>query len=902
MRARNLNPTISASICAAVLGLLLFLMPTQALASSPGPTVAQVSVSEVASTSATLSAAIDPDGTSTSYYFEYGTDTSYGTSVPAPPGVSVGSGEQSLDVDVHLQGLTPNTVYHYRVVASSAPEGKLVTVASADQTFTTQFAGGEFLLPDGREWEMVSPPQKHGAGLWGIGLEWGADIQAAADGDAITYAANNPIVTEPAGARPPENAQILSARIAPGAWESQDIATPHDEGAAEIGTGHRSEYKLFSSDLSLGLVEPIGVTPLPPLPAGSEKTIYLRAANGEYKALVSAENVPPGTEFGGPYTGIARIGFAGATPDLGHVAIESEVDLTSTQTPGGGGLYEWSSGQLQLVSVLPGGEPSEGSLGAVNSQQTRHAISDDGSRLIWNRANRLYLRDTATQETIQIDAAQGAPEPNAGASNYQTADDEGSRVFFTSSERLTANSTAPGDESKEGSPEDLYEFEVTSGSGQPLAGRLTDLTVDANAGETAAVQGVIGASESGTDVYFVADGVLGDGAEHGATSGDCGKAATQSCNLYVEHYDEATGEWMSPTFIDTLSGADWPSWGGDVSSPTALYTTTSRVSPNGSYLAFMSQRSLTGYENSDANSGESDEEVFLYDASANRVVCASCDPSGARPVGTYEEYEFPGTLVDSAGVWNGRWFAANIPGWTNNELIQAKYQSRYLSNSGRLFFNSADALVPDDVNGQQDVYEYEPAGVGSCQGSSYGQSASVVFDQRADGCVGLISAGTSPEESAFLDASESGGDVFFLTPSRLTAQDDDDSFDVYDAHECTASSPCAPAAALTPPPCTTGDGCKPAPTPQPQIFGEPSSATFTGAGNVVPVVSTPVVTHRAAGSPAKLAQALKACRVKRARKRTRCERQATKRYGPKHTQARKSSPTATRRSKLGGER
>ena len=36
------------------------------------------------------------------------------------------------------------------------------------------------------------------------------------------------------------------------------------------------------------------------------------------------------------------------------------------------------------------------------------------------------------------------------------------------------------------------------------------------------------------------------------------------------------------------------------------------------------------------------------------------------------------------------------------------YQSRYLSNEGRLFFNSADALVPHDSNGREDVYEYEP--------------------------------------------------------------------------------------------------------------------------------------------------------------------------------------------------
>ena len=41
------------------------------------------------------------------------------------------------------------------------------------------------------------------------------------------------------------------------------------------------------------------------------------------------------------------------------------------------------------------------------------------------------------------------------------------------------------------------------------------------------------------------------------------------------------------------------------------------------------------------------------------------------------------------------------------------YQQRYLSDDGRLFFNSFDSLVPQDTNGKADVYEYEPAGVGS---------------------------------------------------------------------------------------------------------------------------------------------------------------------------------------------
>ncbi len=71
----------------------------------------------------------------------------------------------------------------------------------------------------------------------------------------------------------------------------------------------------------------------------------------------------------------------------------------------------------------------------------------------------------------------------------------------------------------------------------------------------------------------------------------------------------------------------------------------------GGYVAFMSNSPLTGYDNRDAVSGQRDEEVFLYDAASNHLVCASCNPTGARPVGVFDQGETttgePPLLVDS---------------------------------------------------------------------------------------------------------------------------------------------------------------------------------------------------------------------------------------------------------------
>lgn len=205
------------------------------------------------------------------------------------------------------------------------------------------------------------------------------------------------------------------------------------------------------------------------------------------------------------------------------------------------------------------------------------------------------------------------------------------------------------------------------------------------------------------------------------------------------------------------------------------------------------------------------------------------------------------------------------------------YQSRYLSDSGRLFFNSSDALVPQDVNGTEDVYEFEPSGVGSCE------EASSTFDAATGGCVSLISSGKSAGESVFLDASEGGGEVFFLTSAQLVPQDTDTSLDVYDARECTAQSPCV-SAPVSPSECTTTDSCRAAPTPQPSIFGSPSSATFSGTGNPTPAPVPETTNAKAKAKPLtraqKLADALKECKKKKPKKmRSACERQARKQYG-----------------------
>jgi DNA-binding beta-propeller fold protein YncE len=847
----------------------------QAFTTLPPVSIDQTSASQVNATSARLEAELNPHGLASEYHFEYGTTTAYGASIPIPDG-SVGSAKVDTTVENLIQELIPSTTYHYRVVAHDA----LGTVTGPDRSFTTQ--GPASILPDGRTWEMVSPANKHGSPLESI-TEAGGLIQSAAGGGAFAYIAMGPIDTDPKGTRSPSDVQLLATRGASG-WSTQNITTPN-EGVSIIHVGSPSEYKYFAEDLSSSLVEPDGATPLSP--KTTERTPYRREANGEFVPLVTAENVAPGTKFGG------AVEFRTATSDLSHLVLASNQILTPGFEPGfepgEQSFYELTGGKLTLVSVLPSGQPTaEAGVTAVvghNNKNMRGAISSDGNRVAFEvEANgHLYLRDVSLAQTLQVDEAQPKAAGGPGQAEFQAANSDASKIFFTDASRLTSDSTARANEP------DLYMCEVEESEGE-LSCALSDLSIDPNPTEAANAQGEVSAIDAtGAHVYFAANGVLTstpNAQGEKAVPGLCNSEGESTCNLY--EYNTATHQ---PSLVAVLSSHDDPDWAGTTSTHR-LGNLTARSSPNGRYLTFMSRRSLTGYDNRDARSGQPDEEVFQLDSSNGKLSCVSCNPSGARPNGVFDKDAFPGLLVDHPSSWGGRWLAGSIPGWTlGPEFKVSLYQSRYLSNSGREFFNSSDQLVPQDTNNVNDVYEFEPPGVGDCS------SSSKTYSSTSGGCVSLISSGGSQEESAFLDASETGDEVFFLTNSRLLKTDVDSAFDVYDAHVCSSSSPCPPPPAPPTPACE-GDSCQ---NPSPAA-GEttPSSLTYKGPEN--PLTHPPTPTAPAKGkakAPTKaelLARALRACNRKPKRQRPACRRQAHRRYGAK------KASKATHRSRGKGAR
>ncbi len=884
------------------------------------PASVQASVSDVTASSATFTAAINPLGEAVGYRFQYiareamrrneeAGEPPFAGAAQAPAGeVALGSGEEPVSVSAHVQGLAVHAEYRVRVVVvdAVAPQG----FGSAPLTFTTQVQATAVTLPDGRQWELVSPPDKNGALLSGI--EGEGVVQAAATGGAITYLASEPTEGEPQGNG--GSTQVLSARGA-GGWSSRDLNPSHPRTVGAPLDGG-TEYRFFSSDLSLGVLQPFGAfEPLLSAEA-SEQTPYLRSGFGGsgfcsdacYHPLLTSGDVTSQRPFGGkcPLNEIeCGAHFEGATPDLAHVVLSSGVGLTST--PGDdGGLYEYSEGQLTPVSVSPGGvAPEPGELG-LQGQVARGAVSANGSRVVWSANGHLYLRDLTKGETLELDAVQGGAGGGQPEALFQAGSEAGSVVYFSDEQPLTANSGG----SQSGAGANLYECRIDEEAGH-LHCALTDLT-PLVVGESDDVEhGLIpGASVDGSYVYFVATGDLTGGQvnDHGA------RAVAGAPNLYV-HHEGAT------TFVATLANEDSPDWASGEANLSAL---TDRVSPNGLWLAFMSARPLTGYDNRDAISGEPDEEVFLYHAAvggaAGHLICASCNPTGARPHGVIYGHPVPGSveaeptmpLAAGSRIWQqSDWLAANIPGWTAYRQGASLYQSRYLSNSGRLFFDAIDALVPQDTNGAVDVYEYEPPqGEGAPVDDGCGEGDST-YVTAAGGCVSLISSGASREESAFIDASESGSDVFFLTHARLSPLDYDSALDVYDAHVCTAESPCPPSPPPPPPACA-GDACQ-SPAVGPEAL-TPASLTFSGAGNATvepppalapkakPSAHTktkPGTQKKRTRSTGKHSRAPRGCAKKKAARRRAACKSTTGRLHVKSRRARRSSALSERVKGLG---
>lgn len=108
--------------------------PDQTFTTPNEPEVSGASASNISPNSVTLRAEVNPEFAATTYQFQFGTSTSYGSSTPES--ASVGADHVAHAVSINISGLAAATTYHFRIVATN-PFG---TTDGLDQTFTTAAA------------------------------------------------------------------------------------------------------------------------------------------------------------------------------------------------------------------------------------------------------------------------------------------------------------------------------------------------------------------------------------------------------------------------------------------------------------------------------------------------------------------------------------------------------------------------------------------------------------------------------------------------------------------------------------------------------------------------------------------------------------------------------------------
>jgi hypothetical protein len=125
MRTLNRGGTMRTTL-AALAALLVWAAP----ASAAAPGASTGAPKDITDTAATLTGTVNPKGQPTSYFFEYGTSTSYGSRTA---NTSAGNANKAAQVTAPVSGLKATTTYHYRLVAFS-PEG---TTRGGDRSFKT---------------------------------------------------------------------------------------------------------------------------------------------------------------------------------------------------------------------------------------------------------------------------------------------------------------------------------------------------------------------------------------------------------------------------------------------------------------------------------------------------------------------------------------------------------------------------------------------------------------------------------------------------------------------------------------------------------------------------------------------------------------------------------------------
>jgi hypothetical protein len=626
------------------------------------------------------------------------------------------------------------------------------TITGNDQTFTTFPAQQAAAgLPDSRGYEQVTPANKdNGEPYLRAGGVLGP-ITSSTNGSAISWFSLDAL---PGSLF---DGAFYITRRGSDSWTTSALIPPQGTELSLLCATISPQAVGYSSDLSKAVLADGGNQPFcsaddPPLVPGEPSGAQnLFVAGGSSPLLVDPSPVAGGTP--------QQATFDGASSDLSTVVFDEQAQLTN-DAPGSGADVLYASTPsatanptVKLVTVLPDGTPVDGTLAGSGASSS---AGSNGAALgaVSSDGSKVFFTATPTGSPTTNLYVRENPMSSSASTTQVDSGIGGGGVF------LAATSDGSNVYFMDGAGNSLYDYNTTTN-------HLTNLTPGGSAG----IDGLAGLNSTGSGLYFVANSVLA------SNSNSFGQAATSgSPNLYLL----PNGDPTKTTFIATLNGGDSNDW-----SPNQL---GSRVSANGAFVAFTTTNAL----NTSNPTNTVPHEIYVFNSGTGKLNCGSCAPGGAG-ASAGAQINSPVTPVDFA----------------NGLFLQ-----RYVSNSGQLFFDTPDALLPAvQNNGVSDVYEWEADGTGSCSSAA-----------DNGGCLSLLSGGQSNQGSFFADASPDGNNVFFATFNQLVPQDTDTAPDYYDVR-VDGGFP-----ASAPPPSCQGDGCKPPESATPPV-PVVATVTFFGPGN-----------------------------------------------------------------------
>jgi hypothetical protein len=366
-----------------------------------------------------------------------------------------------------------------------------------------------------------------------------------------------------------------------------------------------------------------------------------------------------------------------------HVVGIGRRTLVAEDTAPGGGLYDFGTGQPELIGLLPGDVVPSCGVAPIDFVNTNNGslwqnwLSVDGSRVFFHtRGNgdcdanprELYMREGGAHGVSRWISGPATAGPQLGA-RFSSATPDGSKVFFTTATRLDPRDTNTGT--------DIYRYTVGTGN-RCITCAVPDAQVNSLEPGIRAPERIL-AAETGERVYFTSTEALAAGAMAGEV------------NIYVWSQDR-------PDELRFVASA------GDLSTTTPR--TNATASPDGSVFVFAAaDRDLDALTNSDSRGLA---QYYRYDDRTGSLVCASC-PQGRATVAVV---------------------LADIP---SSSLVRFLFPSPLTRDGRSFFFKTSEALVARDSNAGSDIYEWRDGRVGLITDGISERAVHVIRGLSADG-------------------------------------------------------------------------------------------------------------------------------------------------------------------------